>query len=251
MTIILQWTALAVCLLCTAWRLPAMIKGRNVGLFWIFAVISLAVGLSMRSIYMPVDAFLGGINVANVILRLSLFAVFFLLAARVAAAYNSPLARNLVRGPVGIVVLVLCSLGIWISYFVSTKGPSSVGLSDLPDEPALAVYGWIGMAYMAYAAACVVIPTAKAAFSPRPVLDRASALLMSVGFSLVLLTIPIQLLPNPNYSLWAAASFSAVLCIAVGLALVWVSFLRRPVNATDRRGTVSGGATNGRGNVQR
>ncbi len=235
MTTILQWAALAACLFCTVWRLPAMVQGRNRGLFWIFAMTTLAVGLSIGSIYMPVDAVLGGINMANVLLRISLFAAFFLLAAKVAAAYNSPLARKLISGPLGIAVLVTCSLGIWISFFFSKKAPSSAGLSALPDEPALAVYGWFGFAYMAYAAACVVIPTTKAALSPRPALDRTSALLMSVGFLLVLATVPIQLVPHPNYTLLMIASFSAILFIAAGLALVWVSFLRRPMKATGRR----------------
>ncbi len=247
MTTILQWTALAACLVCTAWRLPAMLRGRNRSLFWIFAMASLAVGLSIHSIYMPVDTLLGGINVANVILRLSLFGAVFLLASKVAAAYSSPLARSMVRGPVGIAVLALCSLGIWICFFASTKGPTSVGLSDLPDEPALAVYGWIGLAYMAYAAACVVIPTARAAFSPRPVLDRAAALLMSIGFLLVLFTIPIQAAPNPNYKLLAADSFSAMLFISAGLALVWISFLRRPMKRIDHSHTAPGRATDARG----
>lgn len=232
MTMILQWSALAACLVCTIWRLPAMVKGRNRSLFWIFAMTTLAVALSIGSIYMPVDALLGGINIANVFLRVSLFAAFFLLAAKIAAAYNSPLARKLISGPVGIAVLAACSLGIWTSFFFSTKGPSSAGLSELPDEPALAVYGWFGFAYMAYAAACVVIPTARAAFSRRPVLDRVAALLMCTGFSLVLATVPIQLVPTPNDALVAVVSFSAILLVAAGLALVWISFLRRPVTAT-------------------
>ncbi|WP_157875191.1 hypothetical protein [Arthrobacter sp. PAMC 25486] len=190
---------------------------------------SLCVGLSIPAIYLPVDALLGGINLANVILRLSLFAAFFLLAAKVAAAYNSPLARKLVRGPVGIAVLAFCSLGICISFFVSQKASSSTGLSELEHEPALAAYMWFGMAYMAYAAACVVIPTARAVCSRRPVLDRASALLMCIGFVLVLATVPLQLAPNTNYAVLKLVSFSAILCIAAGLSLVWLSFIRRPM----------------------
>lgn len=235
MTSILQWAAFAACLACTVWRIPAMLQRRNRGLFWIFLMASLAVGLSIPAIYLPVDALLGGINVANMALRLSLFAVFFLLAAKVASAYNSPLARALVRGPVGIVVLVACSAGIWISFFLSKKGASSTGLTGLEDEPALSAYMWFGMAYMAYAAACVVVPTAKAAFSKRPALDRVSALLMCIGFMLVLATVPLQLLPNTNYAVLQVISFSAILFVAAGLALVWLSFMRGPLRSKSAR----------------
>lgn len=206
-----------------------MLQGRNRVLFWIFAMASLCVGLSIPDIYEPVDALLGGINAANMVLRLGLFAVFFLLATKVADAYESPLARKLIRGPLGLAVLLFCSLGIGISFFLSTKGESSTGLSELTDEPALAAYGWFGMAYMAYAAACVVVPTARAAFSQRPFLDRAAALLMCVGFALVLATVPLQLLPDTNYTALKMVSFSAILLVAAGLSLVWLSFIRRPM----------------------
>ncbi|MBP2413798.1 hypothetical protein JOF48_002597 [Arthrobacter stackebrandtii] len=226
MTTVLQLAALFACLACTAIRFPSMLKGRNRSLFWIFAMASLSVGLSIHAIYMPIDAVLGGINLANVLLRLSLFAVFFLLAAKVAAAYNSPLAWAMVRGPVGIAVLVICSLGIWVSYFFSTKAPSSTGLSALPGEPALTAYSGFGMAYMAYAAACVVVPTARATFARHLLLDRASAFLMCIGFVLVLATVPLQVLPDTNDALLRGISFSAVLFVAVGLALVWLSYLK-------------------------
>jgi len=234
MTTVLQLAALFACLACTAIRFPSMRKGRNRSLFWIFAMASLSVGLSIHAIYMPVDAALGGINLANVVLRLSLFAVFFLLASKVAAAYNSPLAWAMVRGPVGVAVLVVCSLGIWVSFFISTKGPSSTGLSALPSEPALTAYAGFGVAYMAYAAACVVVPTARATFARRLLLDRASALLLCMGFTLVLATVPIQLLPGTSNTLLQGVSFSAVLFVAAGLALVWLSYLR----GTKRRKSV-------------
>lgn len=226
MTTVLQFAAFFACLACTAIRFRPMLKGRNRSLFWIFAMASLCVGLSIPAIYMPVDAALGGINLANVALRLSLFAVFFLLAAKVAAAYNSRLAWAMVRGPVGVAILVFCTLGIWVSFFISAKGPSSTGLSALPDEPALTVYAGFGMAYMAYAAACVVVPTARATFAQRLLLDRASALLMCIGFILVLATVPMQLLPDTNFTVLQGVSFSAILFVAAGLALVWISYLR-------------------------
>ncbi|WP_269937141.1 hypothetical protein [Arthrobacter sp. HY1533] len=227
MTLTLQWVALAVCLGCTAWRIPALAQRRNRGMFWTFAFISICVALSIHAIYMPLDGLLGGRNLTNVFLRLSLFAVFYLLASRVAAAYNSPLARRLIKGPVGLAILIACSLGIWISYFLSDVDGSSTGMASLADQPSIEAYKWFGQAYMAYAAAVVVIPTAKAAFSNRPPLDRAAALLMCIGFAMVCATMPLQLLEDG--AIETRVAFASIIFVAAGLALVWVSFMRRPV----------------------
>ncbi|MHA7271107.1 hypothetical protein [Arthrobacter sp. HLT1-20] len=229
MTALLQWTALAVCLACTIWRFPSLLRGRNRGLSWAFLLATVAVALSLPAIYMPVDALLGGINLANVLLRMSIFGVFFLLTSRVAAAYNSPLAKTLVRGPVGVAILVACSLGTWVTYFLADTDGSSTGLVALGEQPALAAYMWFGVAYTTYASACVVVATAKAAFSRRPALDRAAAFSMLVGFSLVCATVPLRI---PMWENWHAVdimTFGAILFVAVGLVLVWVSFGRRRV----------------------
>ncbi|WP_157884122.1 hypothetical protein [Arthrobacter alpinus] len=228
MSMILQWTALLVCVACSVWRFPAMIKGRNRGLFWSFVAASMCVALSIPGIYLPVDALLGGNNFANVILRLSLFSVFFLISGKIAAAYNSATAVRLVRGPVGIVVLAICSAGIWITYFLSDLHGSSTGLVGFFDQPSVTYYMRFGFVYMAYVSACLVVPTAKAAMSQRQVLDRVAASLMSLGFLLVCLTIPVQFSPLHGSSLMKIISFSSIICVAAGLAMVWISFMRRP-----------------------
>lgn len=235
MTESLQWIALAACLGCLMWRLPALLKGRNKSLFWAFAMTAVCVALSIEVIYLPVDALLGGMNVANVFVRLSLFAVFFLLASKITAAYRSPLARSLIRGPVGIAVLAISSAGIWISYFLSDLQGSSAGLTDFTDVPSVHAYMWIGKAYPAYVAACLVVPTWRAAFSRRPVLDRGAALSMCIGFGLVCLAMLTPFLPWEGHSLTEILSFSSIIFVAAGLALVWLSFLRRPINASSQK----------------
>jgi hypothetical protein len=229
MSALLQWLALLACLVGLAWRFPAMRQGRNRGLFWAFLMASISVALSIPAIYLPVDHALGGNNFANVILRLSLFSVFFLLATRIAAAYKSPLARKLIRGPVGLTVLVACSAGIWITYFLSDLHGSSTGLGGFFDQPSVVAYMWFGNAYLAYAAACLVVPTGRAAASARPALDRAAALCMCAGFTLVCSTAVVQITSLHKTSVMTFLSFGSVLFVATGLALVWVSFMRRPV----------------------
>lgn len=228
MTFTLQWATLAVLLGCTAWRLPSMLRGHNRSMFWIFAFMSLCVGLSIAPIYLWVDGLLGQRNLANVFLRLSLYAVFYLLGSKIAAAYNSPLARQLISGPAGMSVLVICSLGIWISYFSSDVAGSSVGMASLSHQSSIEVYKWFGLAYVAYVAAVVVIPTGRTAFSQRPYLDRIAALLMCIGFVLAAAMLPLNAVELRN-SIETTTAFAAILFVTAGLALVWLSFLRRPM----------------------
>lgn len=228
MTALLQWAALVVCVGCTAWRLPAVVHGRNRSLFWAFFMVSLSVALSIGAIYIPVDGLLGGVNFANVILRLSLFAVFFLLAAKIAAAYKAPLARSLIRGPVGLAMLLACSAGILITYFLSDLHGSSPGLSGFTDQTSVAVYMWIGRAYLAYGAACLVPATGQAAFSRLRPLDRVAALLMCLGFAGVCLTFLLHLGWSRGSSAISVLSYGSILFVAAGLALVWLSYWRRP-----------------------
>ncbi|MGA7207269.1 MAG: hypothetical protein WBX27_21855 [Specibacter sp.] len=231
MSTVLQWLALVACLGGLAWRLPAMLKGRNRSLFWAFLMASISVALSLPAIYVPVDEALGGNNFANVILRLSLFAVFFLLSSRIAAAYNSPLARSLIRGPVGLTVLVACSAGIWVSYFLSDLHGSSAGLAGFFDQPSVVAYMWFGKVYLGYAAACLVLPTGRAAVSSRRLLDRAAALCMCVGFTLVCSTMVVQMTSLHQTAVMSFLSFGSILFVVAGLALVWVSFGRRPTKS--------------------
>ncbi len=226
----LQWTAFAVCLICTAWRLPAMVRGHNRGLFWALVMASISVALSIPALYLPIDALLGGENLANVVLRMSLFAVFYLLSAKVAAAYNSPFSLKLIRGPLGLTALTICALGILISYFLSDVHGSSTGLTGFDDQRSVAAYVWFGNAYTAYAAACLVAPTAQAALSHRPPLERAAAASLSIGFLLVVSTVPLRLLPLQDGPLIKLVSFASILFVAAGLVTVWLSFIRRPLH---------------------
>lgn len=232
MTSILQWSALIVCLTCTIWRAPSLLKGRNRGLSWAFVLATVSVALSLPTIYLPVDAVLGGINLANVVLRLSMLGVFVLLTSKVAAAYNSLLAQKLIRGPLGVAVLVASAVGLCVSYVLADVDGSSTGLVAFNDQPALAAYQWFGIAYIGYAAACAVVATAKATFSRRPAYDRIAAFFLLVGFSLVCVTVPLRF---PFWVNWKAVdimSFTAILFVALGLVLVWLSFIRRPVAET-------------------
>lgn len=230
----LQWTALGTCLACTIWRVPSMVKGRNRGLFWVFLMASVCVALSIPALYLPFDALLGEANLANVILRFSSFAVFYLMAVKVATAYNSPSSLNLIRGPIGRAVIAVCSLGILATYFFSDFNGSSPGLVGFGSEPMAVAYMWFGMSYPAYASACLVRPTARAVLSNRPAIDRSAASCLCIGFFLIFLTVPLKLLPLQDDFIVELVSFGSILFVSAGFVVVWLSFIRKPLRGVIR-----------------
>jgi hypothetical protein len=161
--------------------------------------------------------------------------VFFLLSGKIAAAYSSKPALRAVHGPVGLAVVGVCTAGILLAYSLSDLQGSSTGLAGFPAQTSLVVYHWLGYGYMAYVAACLIVPTGKAAISCRPFLGRAAALLLCLGFILVCATVPVQLSPWHVPGLLKIISFTSILCVAIGLALVWVSFLIHPAQAKIRK----------------
>ncbi|GAA5229512.1 hypothetical protein [Arthrobacter cryoconiti] len=206
-----------------------MVRGRNRSLFWAFAMTALGVALSIPAIYLPVDGFLGGINLANIVLRLCFFGVFFLLAAKVAAAYNSPSALALIRGPVGVTALMLSIAGLALTYVLSDTNGSSTGMSEFMSQPPMQAYRWFGKLYLVYVAAVLVVPTWRGAFCRGRVMERSAAFSMCLGFLLVCSTAVLQTLSDSLGLLVEVLSYSSILFVALGLALIWWSFLRNPV----------------------
>lgn len=227
----MQWIALGVCLLCALWRLPAALKGRNASLFWMFVLLTGAVGLGIDTIYLPVDALLGGVNIANLIIRLALYAVFFILAAKVAAAYRAPRSLRLVRGPIGLCVLAVIVVATVVFFTLSDVPTSSTGLRGYDDQPSVLAYAYAGRLYPAYAAAVLIQPAAAAGIAARRAINRISAWLISAAFAMVVALTLVQLTGLPLDHLIDFLAYAAILCMAIGMALVWISFRKRPDQA--------------------
>ncbi|WP_427018567.1 hypothetical protein ACQCSX_08555 [Pseudarthrobacter sp. P1] len=227
MSTVMQWIALGACLACTGWRLPAALKRRNASLFWMFALLSVAVGLGIDAIYLPVDALLGRVNVANLIIRLALYAVFFILATRVAAAYRARRSEWLIRGPVGLTVLAGIAAATVALFLLSDMPTSSTGLRAFAGQPTVQAYVYAGRLYPAYAAAVLIQPTAAAGRTAARAINRMSAWLICAAFAMVVLLTLIQVAGLPFLLLVDFLSYAAILCMAAGMALVWISFRKR------------------------
>ena len=75
----IQWLALALCVIFAATRLPDALRGKGRSIFAVLVLLCVAVGLSLAPIYLFVDGLLGGANIANLLIRFSLYAIMLLL----------------------------------------------------------------------------------------------------------------------------------------------------------------------------
>ncbi len=229
MIVVLQWVALGLCLASAIWRLPAALKGRNAGLFWVFVLLALAVGLSLPTIYLPVDGVLGGRNVANLLLRFALYAIFFILAAKVAAAYRSPRSERLIRGPIGMWALIIVCIGTVVPFLLSDLPVSRTGLTGYGDQISVSLYIVAGRLYPAYAAACLILPTAQAVRSSRLRTECAAAGIICASFCMVVLLTVLQVasfrldVPLAILTFMDLISYAAIIFLTVGLAMIWIS----------------------------
>ncbi|WP_026549683.1 hypothetical protein [Arthrobacter sp. Br18] len=232
----LQWVALAACLLGAATRLPDIHRGRGRGVFTALVLLSVAVGLSLRPIYLAVDQLLGGVNLANLVIRMALYAVFVLLGLRMVAAFDAPRARKFILGPLGIAVLV-ATVGATVYFFVqSDLSYSSTGLGAFEDQEAVQHYSEVGRLYPGYVAACLVGPSlASVVNSGARFLHRLAGAFLALGFGTVTLFAALRLL-GVELAAWnIILPFSAILCVVLGLCLIWLS---------RRRAAHSGGRSN-------
>ena len=220
----LQWAALILCGLGAAIRVPGLAKGRGRGIFAALVLMTAAIALSLAPIYLVVDGLLGGVNVANLMLRLILFAVFLLLGIRMASAFGSVHARRLIAGPFGLAVLALSVIAT-LYFFVASELPmSSRGLSAFADQDTVQQYGTVGRFYPGYISACL-LPAAFASIldrSARP-LHRIAGILLAGSFFLVVLFVVLRLFSVELHQWDLILPFTAILMTAVGLCLIWLS----------------------------
>jgi hypothetical protein len=228
---ILQWSTLTVCGLVAIARVPSAVRGKNRTLFYIFALMTLATLLSIRAPYLAIDQALGGVNVANLLLRFVIFAAIFFVGIRVTRGFGADDAHRLLTGRIGMAVLGLTSLTVLVVFLMMDTGGSSVGLvavagQDDKDRDLVQYYGAAGRAYPAYVSLVLLPAMVRAVRSTLPALVRIAAFLLGTGSVAITLSLLFPFYP-PN---WGAATFlinyTAILCFVVGLALIAVARLR-------------------------
>ena len=232
MITILQWTTLAVCGLVALARIPSAVRGENRSLFGIFALMTLAILLSIEAPYVAIDQALGGINLANLLLRFVIFGAIFFLGIRVARGFGATGTYRLITGRPGIsVLLILSALVVAVFFLMDTEG-SSAGLATVyakDDRHMLLVeyYGAAGRAYPAFVGVALIPAMVRAVGSRLPVLVRVAALLLGVGGAAIGLSLLFPFIPADWGAMRFVVNYTAVLCYIVGLALIWIGKVRQ------------------------
>jgi len=237
---ILQWSTLAVCGLIAAARVPSAVRGENRSLFYIFGLMTLAILLSIEAPYVAIDQALGGINLANLLLRFIIFAAIYFVGIRVTRGFGADGAYRLIAGKAGMVVLLAISLAMVVLFFMMDTAGSSAGLSATSGKSArnfvlVEYYGAAGRAYPAYVSLALLPAMIRAVRSRLPLLVRVAAGLLAVGGVATALTLLFPVVPPE----WGAAKFivnyTAVLCFVIGLALIWAARVRNTGTSSTKR----------------
>ena len=237
---ILQWSTLATCGLIAAARVPSAIRGENRSLFYIFGLMTVAILLSIQAPYVAIDQALGGINLANLLLRYIIFAAIYFVGIRVTRGFGADGAHRLITGKAGMIVLLVISLVMTALFLMMDSAGSSAGLAAISgkDERNFVLveyYGAAGRAYPAYVSLALLPAMVRAVGSRLPVLVRIAAGLLAIGGVAIALTLLFPVVPPE----WGAAEFvvnyTAVLCFVIGLALIWAARVRNTRTSPSKR----------------
>ncbi|MFE5838214.1 hypothetical protein [Arthrobacter sp. NPDC056493] len=241
---ILQWTTLIVAGAATLSRIPNLVRRKNRSIFYALALLTLAILLSIRGPYLAIDTLLGGINIANLLLRFIIFGAILFLALRIAAGFGDSRGIQLVRGRAGMLALGVISAALLVCFALMDASGSSVGLADVAAKDqrnALLVeyYGAAGRAYPAYVCLAILPGMLRAVRSPLPVLLRISAALLAMGSVAIPLSLLFPVVPPALGFLRFVVNYTSILCFVIGLALIWVASGRagrkhRPLSAERR-----------------
>jgi hypothetical protein len=236
----LQWSTLAICALVAAARIPSTLRGENRSLFGIFALMTLAILLSIQGPYLAIDRALGGINLANLVLRFVIFGAIFFMGIRISKGFGAEDAYKLITGRPGIVVLAAISACMLALFFMMDTNGSSAGLTgvvgtDPWNSAMLEYYGAAGRAYPAYVTLALLPAMVRAVASRLPALVRVAAGLLGFGAVATGLTLLFPLIPPALGHIEFIINYTAVLCFVVGLALIWVAKVVNGRTAAARR----------------
>lgn len=234
MTAVLPWATLLVCLAITIARIPSLLRGENRVVFYIFALITLDILLSIEAPYLAIDALLGGVNVTNLILRFLLYGTFLLMGIKIAMGFASRSAERAIRGPWGLTVLgITVALTTFFFVITDTRG-STAGMTGLTWGPSMEAYAALGRFYPGYVSACLLPAIWRTIVGRYPALLRAASALLFIGLALLLVSQLFPLIPLVHLWLRSLINYSAVLATAIGLAGIWFSkaFARRKARRT-------------------
>lgn len=228
---ILQWTTLIVCAVAALLRIPSALQGRNRSLFLIFLLATAAAVLSVEPFYLVVDRALGGINIANLLMRLIVFATIYLVALRVSKAFGAADAHRLISGPAGLTVLGIFAAALVAVFVLMDPAASSAGLAGVSGTSAwnaalLPFYWAVARGYPAYVVIALLPALIRTVTSSLPALVRVGAGLMAGGATATATGFLLEF-TGPGLDLQrSAVNNAAVVFFVLGLGMVWLARVR-------------------------
>lgn len=225
---ILQWTTLIACGVAAMSRIPNLARRKNGSMFFILGLMTLAILLSIEGPYLAIDGLLGGTNIANLLLRFIIFGAIFFLGIRIGAGFGDERGLRLVRGQAGALAFGLVSIALLVSFILMDTEGSSVGMVAVNDKSEwnavlVEYYAAAGRAYPAYGCIVLLPGMVRTFRSSLPAVLRAGALLLAIGSAGVALTLLFPLIPQGVGYLKFVINYVAILCLVVGLVLIWVA----------------------------
>jgi hypothetical protein len=219
----LAWVTFALAVVLALVRIPSVLRGENRLMMALFALLALAVLLSIRAPYLAIDAALGGINLANLLLRFLIYGIALLLAVRISRAFSARGAQHALLGPWGLSALALVGAGTVVSFLLMGLLPSSVGLRAGDDQTWFDVYGELGRVYPGFTGV-VLLPSLLRAFRGSALVPlRAAAGLLAAGYIVLALTILFPLMPDAWLPVQQAMNYSSILFLLTGLGTIWIA----------------------------
>lgn len=217
----MQWAALVITAVGFVVRVPAAVRGRSRAMTVCLLLLTVAMALSLPNFYEPVDAFLGGGNVANLLLRFCLYVIFLILGSRMAVAFDAPRAGRLVVGPIGRWVFGVVGALTVLTFVLSDLPETRTGLVGYDYQFSVELYATLGRLYPGYVAACVAAAATSTVARPGyPGLARVAAGLIALGLLKVVLFVLLRLTPMELGDLNFYLPFCAVIAVTLGLMVI-------------------------------
>lgn len=228
MIAILQWTTLAVCALVAVARIPSALRGENRSLFFAYALMTVGILLSIDAPYLEVDRVVGGVNIANLVLRFIIFGIIFILGLRIARAFGADDALRLITGPAGITIAGAAAVTVVVVFLMmdtvgSSAGLVSVSAKDAYNGALVEYYGAAGRLYPAYITLALLPAMVRTVRSTLPGLVRLGAALLATGSVAMTFSLLSPVIPASLGYLRFVLNYGAVLCLVAGLAAIWLS----------------------------
>ncbi len=235
---VLEWGTLIICGIALLVRVPDAVRGRNRVVFGILFLATVCSLLSIPGPYAAIDQALGNWNLTNLVLRLIVFAMVFLVGLRLASGLGAARARRLLTGVSGRWGLAVAGLVVTVTFLLMDTKGSSAGLEVLSDDGGrnamlAPFYAAAGRSYPAFVSVALLPSLLAAARARLPRLVRAGAALTLVGAAAAIVSVPASFVPNAWDPFRLLVNYLAVLGYVTGLLVFWISGqLARPPDNT-------------------